>query len=86
MELVVTVLAVVTGVVPMVRVGVEAAGRSGTAGSTVESLGCEVIGSTGVAGELLKSFDSHCGVGPEELLLLKKYYCVFRVQNITFSL
>ena len=59
MVLVVTVLAVVTGFVPMVRVGVEVAGVSGTGGSTVDSLGCTVTGSAGVAGELLKSFDCH---------------------------
>ena len=67
-----TVFAVVTGVVPMVRVGVEAAGTSETAGNTVDSLGCGVTGSAGVAGELLKSFDCHWGVGPEELLFSKK--------------
>lgn len=66
MELVVTVSAVVAGFVPMLRVAIEA-DTSGTAGSTVDGLGCTAAatGSVGVAGVLLKSFDCHCGVEPE---------------------
>lgn len=62
MELVVAVLVVVIGVVAMVTVAVEANTR-GTAGSTVDNVGCTDTGSVGVVE--IKSFDCHCGVEPE---------------------
>lgn len=82
MELVVTVLGVVTMFVLMVTVAVEVETR-GTAGSMVDNLGC-TTGSVGIAGT--KSFDCHCGIEPEKLLQRKKkLMCALVEKTITFS-